>query len=628
MAVNVEAVINAAETRANEVANAADAALTSALGLMSVVIPGGTPTITAPAAVVLPSLPNAPVLTNVTMPSLPSLGSRPSVQSVSLGGLPTLPTAPSGNVAITAPTRPGNTPSFGKSAPTLASAPSLPSAPAAFAGAMPSIGAVTMPTAPVLNRPGFTGVKPADPSAAPDVSNVLEQQYRTASPLMIRTLEGEVDAFLAKINPEYSTQLSRLERKIEEFASGATETGFTPAVEDAIYARSTAKQTAETQRVQAEALTVAARRGFTLPTGALMSAMQQARQAGADNNAAAACEIVVMQAEMQQKNMQFALSLSADLRKATVSAGLSYHQSLVSLNGQAIQFAQGVVDALVKTYDLAVQTFRAKLDGYKADAEVFQTLTQASLAEVELYKARIDGEKAKVDVDQARVQAYKVQVEAHQAAVETYGKNVQAIVSLAQLERVKIDAFQAEVQAFAAQVQASGQEWQAYSAAWNGEESKVKAYLAQAQVYAAQVDGYRAAIAAKTAEVQAISASNQSNLGAFQAEVQAFGAQAQANASVVGAQINAQDSLVKAYQVTSQAAIAAASAAAEKYRAESQVAIENGRLKSTAVIEEAKVLVASTQGAANVALGVGQAYAGMAQAALSGVTTLVKSEGS
>ncbi|MCU9611831.1 hypothetical protein OEK97_28405, partial [Escherichia coli] len=78
-----------------------------------------------------------------------------------------------------------------------------------------------------------------------------------------------------------------------------------------------------------------AARGFTLPTGALTSALQQARQAGADNNAQAARDIVVLQAELEQKNLQFAITTSAGLRTMIVNASAAYMQHVVSIFSQS-----------------------------------------------------------------------------------------------------------------------------------------------------------------------------------------------------------------------------------------------------------------------------------------------------
>lgn len=620
MAVDISAVIAAAENRATTMAEEAKRAL-SGIGTIAAVGLPENPEISLP-ELALPVLPSAPIISGVSVPSISSKPNAPQVATIN-PSFDSAPTAPSMSVpTVTAPSKPGALRTFNAVAPNVNLGVALPTAPAAFAGTAPTAPTITLPSKPTRATPNFTGVAPVLTASTPDAVLEMENSYRAASPLMISTLESQLDARLAKINPMYNTQLARIEAKLAEYIDNPNGTGLTPAVENAIYERSRAKVNAETRRVQSDALLTAARRGFTLPDGALSSALQQARQAGADNNAKASVEIAVMQAEMQQKNMQFALSLSADLRKNAVSAALAYHQNLVTINGQAIQYSQAIVAALVETFDIQVKAFTAKLDGYRADASVFETLVRASMAEIEVYKAEISAVSALVDMDTNKVRMYQAQIEAHQSAVTTYGKNIDAIVAVANLERIKLDAFKANVEAYAAESQAKSSEWQAYSAAWNGEESKIKAFLAQAQVYSAQVEGYRAGVMGESARVQAIGASNSAELNAYEAAVRAYGAEAQANASIVAASINAQNSLVNAYQVGSQSAIALAAAASEQYKAKSNVALSLAQMTTTKAVEEVRMMVTASQNNAQLALSAGKVYGDMASSALAGVNTL------
>lgn len=570
------------------------------------------------------TIPPAPTITAVSVGAMPPTPTRPSIQPPSGSFTQTIPQPPAGGlISIMEPIRPGQTPAFGKSAPTINTNFPAPVAPAPFSGSAPSISAVNMPTAPTRNTPVFGGVRPTEIGAAPDVSGAFNTAWSSASSSFRSMAASEVDRFMQEVNPQYSAQLTALEDKLAEYISGATETGFSPAVEQAIYGRSQTRQDAEAKRVTDEALTRAARMGFTMPSGALMGAMNKARQSAADNNAQASREIVVMQAEMQQKNIQFAISTSASLRQSMVQARLSYHGNLIQLNGQATQYAAQVADALVKTYDLTVRAFNARLDAYRADASVFETLVRASLAEIEVYKAQIEGELAKVKVDEARVQVYRTQVEAHQNAVQAYQANVQALVALAGLEKMKLEGFEAEVRAFGAEVQASKAEWEAYAAAWNGEESKVKARLAEVQVYAAQVDGYKAALSFEVAKSEGTARVNSANLNAYEADIRAWGEVARTNAAKVSAEIQSQESLVKAYQVGSQAVIAQANAEAERYRAIAQITMEDAKLNGNHEIEAAKLKVNAIKAAADTGISAAQVYRGLAESAMSGLTTLV-----
>lgn len=156
-----------------------------------------------------------------------------------------------------------------------------------------------------------------------------------------------------------------------------------------------------------------ARWGFTLPTGALHSTLVQSRQAAADASARAAMDIAIKQAEIEQANLQFAVTQSANLRQVALQATQSWAGNLVQINGQALQFAQGVLQAAISLYDVRVKIVQLQVQLqvqiYQAEAEVYQHRLKAVLEVYEIYQAQIEGLKAQVSVDMAKVQAFEAQ---------------------------------------------------------------------------------------------------------------------------------------------------------------------------------------------------------------------------
>lgn len=619
----VVAAANAQSASAQSLVGGAETALNAAVSAAQSIVLLGAPTpVRVPNNMSAVDLPDIPNLVAVPVPTLGSAPAKPQVQAIAPQFNTNVPTLNATLPQAYTPTLPAPIRALTATLPTVDLNANLPSAPNAFVGTAPTLSNVTLPNAPGISTPSFRGDRPVDPTISTD-PDVFAEAFDRVSHTLMADINAQVKAYLNEASPEHARMYTDLVTKLHEFASGQTETGFSPAVENAIYERSKSKTNAETNRVQQDAMLTAARRGFTLPSGALMSALQQARQGGADNNAAAAREIVVMQAEMQQKNMQFALSAINELFKTGVNAALSYQQNVIQIAGMSIQYASQLVDALIKLDQMLVQVYNAKLEGYKADAQVFETLIQAGMREVQMYTARIQGEMAKVEVDKAKIDGFKAQVEAHKAAVDAYGSNVQAVVALAGLERIKVDVFQAQVQAFAAEAQAKAVEFQGYAAAWGGEEAKNKAYAAQVGAFTAQVEAYRATIGAEGERIRALGVSNQSEIGAYEAEVRAFGAQAQANAQIVSAQIDQQKTLINAYDASSRAVIAQASAEAERYRAEATVAIQNAQMQNQLIMEQGRISVENIKTAASTAASVGQVYGSMAASALSGSTNLL-----
>jgi hypothetical protein len=563
----------------------------------------------------------APTLVGVTL----DLPTQPTT-TLTFQDIPAIITGTTPEFTAVAPT-PGSfsTPSqlaeFTASLPTVDLSAAFPTAPSLITPEAPTMMDYVIPTAPATVMPSFGGVKPTDIGNAPgDLSATLDTAYHTAAPEFVTMVNGYVDAELTKLNPEFHSQMGKIEAQLSTYLAGGT--GLNMAVEDAIYARARSKNNAEALRVRDQSLTDAATRGFTMPTGALFSATQQARQGGADNNARAASEIVVMQAEMEQKNLQFAVTTSTGLRTAMVGATMSYMQNLISLNGQASAYAQSVVNALVETYNATVRAYSARLDGYRTEAGVFQTLIQAALASIEVYKAEIQALQALTQVDMAKVNVYRARIDVLTAQTSMYRTQVEAAVSKASLERIKVDVFQAQVQAYSAQVSAKTAEWQGYTAQIAGDTAKVQAYGVQAQAYNSRVLGYKSSIDAQAAVAQAAATTNDARAKQYTATMDGYKTVVQAKGEVARTQLENQRQQVVAFQAEVSAAVAQAQTKTEFYRATSDVAIKNGQLSVEAMLKSAELTQNYGKTIAQLHTANATVHANLAGAAMAGMNSL------
>lgn len=610
-------------------------------------------------------------------------------------------TAPVAPVAVM-PTKPGGLRQFSRVAPTIRSEFDFPAPPDLLTTIKPApaIGEYDVPVKPSLDFPSFTATAPGAPADAPaNLDTALIDTYRQTAPVFIASLEGQIDAYMAKVNPDFRNQMGRLEEKLRGYIVDQG-TALRPEIENAIFERSKSKVNAEFRRACDTAFSDAAKRGLTLPDGAAYSAVRQARIAGADANARAAVEIAVKQAELEQQNIQFAINISNQLRTAVLQSSISYHQSLVALNGQSVEMAKSVVNSIIEMFNAAVRVYSAKLDAYKAEASVYETHIRAIATQVDVYRAEISALQALTQVDATRVEAYKSGIEALQAISGVYRSQIDAVVAQANLEKLKLDAFGAEVEAYRAETQAKTAEWQGYAAAVGGEEAKARLYAAQMDGYRAAVDakraqmdgyktsaevqiarlnaerikidgylakvqafaakananksewdGYSAAIGGEVAKIQGFAAqagafasqvagwkaqidanatkitatatTNKARLEGYSAETVAYGERMRAEGARAAAAIQFQQQLINAYDAANRAAVAAAEADSRYYQSQVQVAIERGRLDSQVLIENSKVRLAAADGISRSIVSGGQVFAGMANAALAGMNTLV-----
>jgi hypothetical protein len=522
---------------------------------------------------------------------------------------------------LTMPSLPSQLAEFTSQMPSVELNVQFPNAPDLILPESPILQDRAAPIAPTTVLPAFGGQLPVDvPNAPVDMSGQFNAAYHTAAPEFISMVNGYVDAELHKINPEYHNQMARIETQLATYLNGGT--GIKPAVENAIYERARGKNDSEARRVRDAAYGEAASRGFSLPTGVLMSSMQQARQAGADNNARAAGDIVIMQAEMEQKNLQFAVTTSANLRTAMLNATLSYMQNLTQLNGQALDYAKNMLGAIVEMYNISVKVYSAKLDAYKAEAAVFETLMRAALAGIEIYKAEIDALKTLAQVDMVKIDVYKARIDVLTSLSNMYKTQVEAVVSKASLEKLKIDVFQAQVQAYGAQVQAKSSEYQGYTAAINGEKSKVEYFGEQVKAYNAQVQGYKATIDAKSEVVKAASLTNESRARMYTASLSGYQSIVQANGEIARTKLENQRQHLVSFQAKVNAQVSKAQVQNEYYKSASMVGIENAKLWMTTAIESAKVQQAYGASIAQLHNSNASIHGQLASSAMSGMNSL------
>lgn len=372
-------------------------------------------------------------------------------------------------------------------------------------GEPPKVGDHKIPDRPNITPPTFEGVAPTDTTQAPtNLEGQLRSAYQGASSSMLSMMDGYVDSMLHKNNPQFHGQMARIESQLKKYLDGGT--GLNAAAENAIYERARGKNDAEARRTQAAAYADTANRGFTMPNGALMAAIGNARQASADNNARAASEIVAMQAEMEQKNLQFAVTTSAGLRQAMLSAALSYHGNCITINGQALTFAQSVLGAIVEIYNTAVKIFTLKLDAYKAEASVFDTRMRVVTMGIEIYKAEIQAVEALHSVDKVKMDVYRARIDSLSSLATMYRSQVDAVVSKAGLEKLKLELFSAQVQIYETRVRANESDYKRMAADVQIQELDMKKYATQAEVFNIELSGHKAKADVFSTEMQAYKA--------------------------------------------------------------------------------------------------------------------------
>lgn len=522
--------------------------------------------------------------------------------------------------------RPAELRAFNKSVPSMDTI-VVPPAPVAldqFDFTPPVLRDIQVPDAPVVALPEFSAQRPETNLAAPtDFAERFRLDFADQNASMRSALEGAIDAQLAKINPQFHTQMAALEARLSQYLAGGS--ALRPEIEDAYFQRAADKASAEYQRTRDAAYVEGASRGFTIPGGAVFSAAARARQAAADNNARVALEMALKQAELEQQNLQFAVTQSSNLRQMVLNAAMQWAGHLVQINGQALQFAQGVLQASVQLYETQVRIVQANVEIYRAEAQVYEYRLKSVLAVYDIYRAQVQALESQVNVDRARVEVFSTQANAYAAVANAYRAVIDGVAAKAQIEKLRVDAFGAEVQAYSAEVSAKTAEWSGYRAAMEVNTAKTQAYQAQAQAFTQEVAAYKAQVEASEAQIRAVATTNEGAARSYSAAMDGYRALVAGRSAAVEAEIKSYQVQLEQYKAQVQAKETSYRLSYENTKARNETALASYKTTSDVVLTRAQMDYKRMSDLAHVAVQGAGVYGSMASSALAGMNSLAAS---
>lgn len=384
-----------------------------------------------------------------------------------------------------APTLNVNTPSV-----TLPSTPSvsLPAAPgdvpAVELGAVPVEPAQTMPVSPTVNTdiyiPGapqldvinFEGVFPTDTLSVPAINfDYTECAYSS-------DIKALLDSAI-----------------VEQLRAGGT--GLDADVEASIYDRARRRQSEERDTLYQEATEYFASKGHTLPPGALQAKLNEIDRQFINALADVNSDILKKQADLTWQNI-----------KETITAGVGREKDLMDHASQValrnLESAKYSAEISIQLVNARIAVFTTRVEGYKAQATVYQSKLQAQINQLELYKVELEESKVRGDLELLKVTIYQAQVDALNSEINLYATKVQAFATKADAEKTKIEGYVASVGAYQARVQAKVAEYSLY-------DSQIKGELSKVEIYKNQIEAHRSEVAAYSSEVESVAVKQQAD---------------------------------------------------------------------------------------------------------------------
>ena len=409
--------------------------------------------------------------------------------------------------------------------------------------------------------------------------------------------------------PAYQTQISALAAKIVQYV------GFDyDAAETAMWERGQERVDRSTTEAVLQITNDFASRGFSLPTGSMLAATNEARMKGAEAKYDNARDAMIKTAELNTQKLT--LAIQSGIQYETMY--MTYSNQVYQRQFEALRLAQ---DAFFKVIDAKVALYNSRVQTYVAEAEVYKTQIQAELTKLEAYKAELEGQKLIGELNAQDVSIYKIQLEAVMTSIEVYKAEVQAYVATLSGDKALIEMYASDVMAYKSLLEAGVAEYDAWGKEIQSEAAKTQAYESAVRAYSARVQSYVATEGLKIENVKLDLAAGTQALEAFRANIallgqksQAYIAEVQAKSSLSSQNIQQTTANNAAMFDSFKAAVQYASLTQDVHKTNSLLAMEhahksiieaqeNGRIAAMVSSEAAKVysqLSASAMSAINV----------------------------
>jgi gamma-glutamylcyclotransferase (GGCT)/AIG2-like uncharacterized protein YtfP len=517
--------------------------------------------------------PDVPTLTPVTVPTFES-----APQFTLVAPVVNLPAPPS----ATLPGAPGSAPVF--------NAPSIPDAPVMTLPDVPVFENLAIPAAPSVDIPVFNTTLPIDSIVAPTSSfSFVEQEYQSSL----------LDALKTKL--------------MQDLVNGGY--GIETQDELALWDRAMGRELRNTESAMQEAARQAAARGFALPPGAMFAQLEAARQDGMEKNSSASRDIALKRADMYVEN-----------RKFTIQQVKETEEMLITYFGYMMERALNAAKAVV---ELGVQVFNAKLaqanynlDKYKAQAQVYEVVLRAALANLEAYKIKIEGARLSADVQRIHAEVYRVQLEGVNALANLYRTQMDGAKTRAEIERLRLDGFKLSVETYAAQVGAKQSEFGMYESRLKGEMSKVAVYQAQVNAYGTEIEAYKGKVGAATAVLEAQILPNKLKLEQYHHDTVRYTADVQKSQVELQAVLGRYEADVRAFSAEASVGVQYATTRVAASKANADIAAAAAKLQGDLAISRGQLGVSAANAFASVEGSISGSFASLAGSAISAASTL------
>ncbi|MBF0459623.1 MAG: hypothetical protein HQK99_17180 [Nitrospirae bacterium] len=236
---------------------------------------------------------------------------------------------------------------------------------------------ITVPEPPMLES--FEVPKPPHISITPFLAEMPEDDIIVPS-----NLYGDWSQMYDVNEQGYTSMLKEAIETLllNDLTNGGT--GINPDDERLLWERAKDRQNIEAQTAIDEARRNYAAYGFSVPTGALLSLEESARNKAVKDQSSMTRDIAIKRADLYVENRKHALDKAISLEGILINF---YN----TLKERSLNVSKAVLDAGMKLYNLQVERYKTRLSGYKMASDVHEGAIRAASTQMQIYKTELDG---------------------------------------------------------------------------------------------------------------------------------------------------------------------------------------------------------------------------------------------
>ena len=458
----------------------------------------------------------------------------------------------------------------------------------------PVITRLNLDPVPDVALPVFTATKDIDvPTDPQDFSAALTKQYDTSLPELKTSINIWVQEWFDTYAPDNDKHLKQLEDKIEQDMNDAR--AMPDAFETNLYNRARSRAEQERNRTVTDLERGHEKRGFVIPPGSFMAGINKAHQNTADAIAAQSGEISIERAKLEIQHIQFVMQLSTGIRTNLQGLAIQFANTLVSINGQVIQYASLIAQYLTEAYRLLIEKGRLQISVYQVEADVYETELKSALSVLDSYRLELEAERLKKDVESLDVEVYSKLIAAQEAEINKFLALLRGVSEKANIERLAIELYAEQARAFNIRIDGKQAEFNVYRAAIDGDRGKLDGELAKVNIFQAQVESEKTKVEADSTHNNSIIQHNRNLVDQYEAELRAYISEITAESERFKGSVDARRIALETFRVDLETTLSTFRTLLDNERLKLQAQVERMRKDLEIALRNADLLLKSVE---------------------------------